>query len=136
MRDRARPWTRRISYATLAYTLIGVGLLAQPDRFSRTPAYGNLIRVFPATTWGMLYLVAAAGLGLWMWGRLPAWWGIAVHTAAIMLVGGWLLAFIVRWVTDDSTTIVNVASWSTFLLLTLRSSMDAYDDLDEAGDVR
>jgi small-conductance mechanosensitive channel len=134
MRDGVKPWTRRISYATFAYVLIGAGLLIQPNRFSRTPAYGNLIRVFPAQTWGVIYLVIAAGLALWVLGRVPAWWGIAIHTVAITLVSGWLLAFVVRWITDDSTTIVNVASWSIFLLLTIRSSIDAYDDLDEAND--
>lgn len=121
---RVKPDAWWTGLVILACTLIGADLLFQPTRFSRTPAYGNLIQVFSAPTWGVLYLAVAAGFVSWMVRRKPGWWGAAVHTAAVMLIGGWLFAFIVRWRSDDSTTAVNVVSWSIYLLMTIRSSIE------------
>lgn len=128
LRMRRRLAGRPTGIVILAYTLIGLGLVLQPDRFSRTPAYGNLIHVFTAVTWGALYLAVAAGLALWLAGVTPIWFGTSAHTIAVMLVGGWLAAFVVRYATDSATTIVNVASWTVFLILTVQSSVSVYDD--------
>lgn len=124
------PWTTRL--AILAFTLIGGGLLFQPDRFQRTPSYGNLLRIFPAVTWGAMYLVVAALLVSWTVRRAPQWWGVVVHTVAVMLVIAWLFAFVVRYFTDNATTIVNVASWTVFLALLIESALDI-DDGDEVA---
>lgn len=126
---RVMPWTTRLAF--LAFTLIGGGLLLQPDRFQRTPSYGNLIRLFPASTWGLVYLVVAASLFSWGWRRTPQWWGVAVHTLAIMLTSGWLFAFVYRWWTDDGTTVVNVVSWTVYLILLIESAAAIY-----AGEAR
>lgn len=119
-------WTTRL--AVLAFTFIGGGLLFQSDRFQRTPSYGNLIRIAPAWSWGIAYLAAAALLVSWGLFRLPQWWGVVVHTLAIMLTFGWLAAFVVRYFTDSSTTIVNVVSWTVFLILLIESAFDIYED--------
>lgn len=123
-------WTTRLAF--LAFTLIGGGLLFQPDRFQRTPSYGNLIRLFPATTWGIAYLIVAVLLLSWGLRRTPQWWGVAVHTLAIMLTVGWLAAFVVRWLTDAATTIVNVVSWTVLLILLVESALDIYGETPAA----
>lgn len=119
-------WTTRL--AVLAFTLIGGGLLLQPSRFERTPSYGNLIRIFHAQVWGIVYLVVAVLLLSWGIRRAPQWWGVAVHTLALMLTVGWLAAFVVRYFTDNSTTIVNVVSWTVFFMLIVESALAIEED--------
>lgn len=119
-------WTTRL--AVLAFTLIGGGLLLQPSRFERTPSYGNLIRIAHAQTWGIIYLVCAVLLLSWGIRRTPQWWGVVVHTIAAMLAVGWLAAFVYRYFTDDSTTIVNVVSWTVYLILIVESAFAIEDD--------
>lgn len=122
-------WTTRL--AVLVCLMVGGGLVFQPDRFRRTPSYGNLLRLFPATTWGIAYLLVAVLLAMWGMLRAPPWCGVVVHTVAIMLIGGWLAAFVVRYFTDNATTIVNVASWTVFLILLIESASDISDRLSE-----
>ncbi len=119
-------WTTRL--AVLAFALIGGGLLLQPARFERTPAYGNLIRIAHAQTWGVTYLAVAALLVSWGIQRAPRWWGIFVHTIAAMLTVGWLAAFVYRYFTDKSTTVVNVVSWTVYLILVVESLFAIDDD--------
>jgi hypothetical protein len=118
-------WTTRLAVAPLI--LIGLGLVFQPQRFHRTPSYANLLHIAPAPTWGALYLFVAALLITWTIRQAPHWWGIAVHTVAVMLTAGWLGAFVVRWLTDGATTIVNVASWAVFLALVIKSAVAIVD---------
>jgi ABC-type proline/glycine betaine transport system permease subunit len=118
-------WPTRL--AVIPLVMIGIGLCFQPLRFQRTPSYANLLNIAPAQAWGALYLIVAVLLVSWMVRRAPQWWGIAVHTIAVMLTAGWLGAFIVRWLTDDATTIVNVASWTVFLSLVIKSSLNIVD---------
>jgi hypothetical protein len=115
-------WSARIIMA--AYLAIGLGLLVQPSRFTRTPSYANLLILAGAPTWGILYLLSALSLALWL-GLQPTQpyepnqprWGIAAHMIPIALTAGWLIAFVVRYLSDTATTIVNVVSWSVFLAL-------------------
>jgi hypothetical protein len=108
----------------LALTAIGLGLLFQTSRFDNTPSYGNLLDLAPSSVWGVLHVVSAALMfGSIRWPRMR---GLAVtaHTFGIALVGSWLLAFMVRYLTDTGTTVVNVVSWSVYLFLIVRSLIE------------
>jgi hypothetical protein len=105
-----------------AYTFLGLGMVLQPSRFSATPAYGNLTQVLDIRLWGAMYLAVAALFGVYtvlVTGRL---FGIVVHIPGAIVTGTWWLAFIIRWRTDDSTTVVNVVSWMVFILIIMRSA--------------
>lgn len=106
----------------VAYTIYGLGMLLQADRFSRTPAYGTLTQVLDIRWWGVLHLVVAAlfaGYTVVVSGRL---YGIVTHIVGLLVTSIWLLAFLIRWVTDANTTVVNVASWLVLVLLMARSA--------------
>lgn len=118
-------WPTRLAVVPLL--LIGLGLVFQPLRFQRTPSYANLLHIAHAQVWGALYLIVAALLITWCFRQAPQWWGTAVHTVAFMLTAGWLGAFVVRWATDSSTTIVNVASWAVFVSLVVKSAKSIVD---------
>lgn len=113
---------------TVAYTLLGLGMLGQPARFDRTPAYGNLTQIVDVQIWGGAYLGVAALLMVYLLrpDRLTA---ILAHTAGAALTLIWLTAFIVRFATDPGTTIVNVVSWLVFALLLIRSGLGAEDNV-------
>jgi len=120
-----RPSRRNIGLmaVTVAYAVTGFDLLLQPERWERTAAYGNLLNIISAQKWAVLY-VAVAGLlaaSLWLHQR----WGLGVvaHTTGIALGVFWWAAFVIRWLTDDSTTVANVLSWGIYLLLLGLSSM-------------
>ena len=126
-------WWGRLSWSgkvvALAYLGIALGLLFQPDRFAKTPAYHNLIAVLAAQAWGVLYLMAALGLlaGALVARRWRPAVSITAHTITVALTAWWLLAFVVRYATDVSTTIVNVISWAVFLALVLSSGAEVID---------
>lgn len=108
----------------VVFAVIGVTLLLQPQRYADTPSYGNLLAIARPQVWAIAYLSIAALKALCVWryrhGRALV---IVVHTLSIMLVLAWLTAFVVRYATDSGTTIVNVASWSVYLYLLLRSAL-------------
>ena len=99
------------SIVGVAFLVLGTDLLVQPDRFERTPSYANLLDILPQAIWGAIYLTAATILigSIVMRHHRP--FAVLAHTVAFCLVATWLTAFVVRWVTDDATTIVNVMSW-------------------------
>lgn len=103
------------------FTVIGLALLLQGGRFDKTPAYAILLYLVPAQIWGMAYLLVAASfvgyLMIWPTRQLA----VFAHTIGIILTGWWLLAFIIRYATDASTTPVNVVSWALYLFLLIRS---------------
>jgi hypothetical protein len=106
----------------VAYLAFALGMLLQPTRFSLTPAYGNLTQVFDIRVWGTAYLVVAVLLGIYTTLITGRMFGITVHIVALILTGVWWLAFVIRWLTDDNTTVVNVVSWFVFLLVIIRSA--------------
>lgn len=118
---------------SVAFTAIGLALILQPDRFARTPSYSNLLEIAGQMVWGLAYLVCAVLLGMSLL-PLPrrGKWGLAVaaHTVSIALTSYWLVAFVVRYLTDDGTTIVNVASWAVYLALLIRSVLTLTDRMD------
>ena len=101
------------------FILTGLGLVIQSDRYSNTPAYGNLIEVLPAQMWGVLHLAVATAL-LASIIRSFRWVTTAAITAAVALTGGWWVAFIIRWATDTGTTPVNPTNWVLMLFLLIR----------------
>lgn len=135
MTKAKRDWWPRyrpiITYTVVAaFAAIGLGLTLQPARFGSTPSYANLLQFAPSEAWGAVYLLVACLLLAW---RLTPqrWLGIAAHTLAAILTLSWLAAFVVRYASDDATTIVNVVSWSVFLSLVIRST-GGLDDEDDA----
>jgi hypothetical protein len=114
----------------IAYVAIGAGLLFQPSRFSNTPSYANLLIFTSAGIWGCAYLAVAALMIGWRVAVRFRWLGVLAHVTAIALTSWWLVAFIVRYLTDNGTTVVNVVSWSVFLSLVIRS-MSGLDDEEE-----
>jgi hypothetical protein len=123
-----KPW-RRIPFQTtltaIIPTVLGLALIIQSGRWLRTPAYGNLLRIMPADTWGAIYLIVAALLiGGIVYRKYHAL-GIAGHTAGFVLLAVWEVGFIIRWITDHNTTIANVLSWGIFLSLLVWSAKTA-----------
>jgi surface polysaccharide O-acyltransferase-like enzyme len=108
----------------IAFTFFGLGLVFQSSRFENTPSYGNLLLVAPAWLWGTIHLLSAALMfGSIRW-RTMRGLAVSAHTVGIALVGSWLLAFVVRYLTDTGTTLVNVINWSVLLFLAVRSSVE------------
>lgn len=108
----------RFPVPTLSVTVIllgfGLALVFQPARWTRTPAYGNLLAVFDATTWGCIYLGAAVLMAAGLVLRRFRAVSVAAHAVAMAVFLGWELAFDVRYVTDKATTIANVIAWLTY----------------------
>jgi hypothetical protein len=98
-----------------AYMVIGLGLWFQPGRWNRTPAYGILLDIFSQRVWGTLYVAAAIGLAISVWLATNRAFAIIAHITAIALTTVWLTAFIVRYLTDQSTTVVNPVTWTVLL---------------------
>ena len=107
----------------VAFLAFGVTLWFQPGRYANTPSYANLLVILPQHAWSVIYLGTAAlkVVSIWQYTRRAL--VIVCHTVAIMLLASWLGAFVVRYLTDDGTTIVNVVSWSVFLYLAVRSAL-------------
>lgn len=105
------------------FLAIGITLFLQPDRYTNTPSYANLLEVFRQSTWGVIYLIAAGLQVLCIWRYTHRTLIVVTHTVVITLVSVWLAAFVIRYLTDAGTTVVNVCSWSVFLYLAVRSSL-------------
>jgi hypothetical protein len=126
-----RTWLRiddpraHLVFMTVVFVGLGVTLLVQPGRYANTPSYANLLAIVPAWGWGVIYLGCAvlqvASLFAWLHPTLS----YIAHTLSIMVTTFWWSAFLIRWLTDDGTTIVNVLTWGTFLYLLFRSAMKA-----------
>jgi hypothetical protein len=106
----------------VAYTFYGLGMLLQPARFSATPAYGNLTQILDIRIWGAMYLVVAVLFALYAALVISRWLAIIVHMSGIIVTLSWEVAFVIRWLTDPSTTAVNPVSWGVLLLLMGRSA--------------
>lgn len=108
---------------TMVLVVFGIGLIAQSDRWARTPAYGLLLQITTADVWGLVYLAAAALMTAAIALRTRRIVQLVAHTLTVMLLGMWEFAFIVRYITDSATTVVNVVSWSTYLFLAVWSAL-------------
>lgn len=104
------------------FTIWGLGMVTQPDRFSATPAYGILLTMADIRIWGAFYLFAALLLGLYVLLIPIRTLGIVAHVISILLMIVWLFVFGVRWWSDPNTTIINFGSWFGFLCMLIRSA--------------
>lgn len=126
-------WLNRISYPLVegrlnlsvmsaAFLIFGLSLVGQAHRWESTPAYHVLLQIFRAQTWGALFLLSGAAMGLAAWQFGKRWAVIGSLTAAIALTTGWMLAFIARYLSSPNTTPETWVSWAVFLFLLLRVS--------------
>lgn len=131
MKLRFTTYRTNVRIMIAAYLVIGLTLILQPNKYESTPSYGNLLEILPAWAWGVLYLAASFSL---VFTRFKFANGNVIistvsHTYVSALTASWLVAFVIRYLTDSGTTIVNVVSWSVFLALLLISSFDLTDIL-------
>lgn len=137
-------WLGRVSYPvtagrlnlavmSAAYAIFGLSLLWQPHRWQSTPAYHVLLEVLTAPVWGTLFLASGVSMGLaaWQYGR-RRWLVIGALTLAVALTAGWMLAFIVRYLSSPSTTPETWVSWAVFGFILLKVAAG----LDHPRDVR
>lgn len=123
---RASKTHTHMAMMAAVFAAIGLTLWLQPGRYSHTPAYANLLDIARQQTWAVVYLVAAALKVATIWRRSRILF-VVTHTVTITLVSVWLAAFVVRYVTDPGTTVVNVCSWATYLYLVVRSAQQLDD---------
>lgn len=116
------PRSHMVVMAIVFYAL-GITLWFQPGRYSNTPSYANLLDIAPQYAWGLIYMAAATLKIIAIARYANRLLVVVTHTVGITLVSVWLAAFIVRYLTDAGTTIVNVCSWSVFLYLVVRSAL-------------
>lgn len=137
MREGRGPvrWLTRVSYPLVAgklnlsvmsaaFTIFGLSMIFQAHRWGSTPAYHILLQIFRAQVWGGLFLASgiAMGLAAWQFER-RRWAVIAALTVAFTLTGGWMLAFIVRYLSSPNTTPETWVSWAVFAFLLLKVSV-------------
>jgi hypothetical protein len=115
-----------LSVMAAAFVIFGVSLIFQAGRWGSTPAYHVLLQIFRAQTWGILFLASGTGMGLSAWQFERRWAVTASLMAAFTLTTGWMLAFIVRYLTNPDTTPATWVSWAVFdfLLLNVAISID------------
>lgn len=105
------------------YAVYALSLLLQGARWSRTPAYHNLLAVMPAPGWGTCFAVVSAALLAAVGRQQDRALSVAALTAAGVITAAWTLAFLVRWATSDSTTPETWVSWAVNAYLLARSAV-------------
>src|SRR6185312_9039702 len=104
------------------FIVFGLGLIFQAKRWSSTPAYGNLLIIFSAPTWGYIYLAVGIVMMIAVFTRTFRLISLMAHTIAFVLLTTWEATFIIRYLTDSKTTVANVVAWAAYLALVLRSA--------------
>lgn len=105
------------------YAIYALSLLLQPARWSRTPAYRNLLAILPAAGWGVVFAVVSALLFAAVACYGKRWLSVTALTAAAAITVPWTLAFLVRWATNDATTPETWVSWSVNAYLIARTAV-------------
>lgn len=131
MRPRiVSPFARALSPARAHMTVIGAGyavyavsLLFQPLRWSRTPAYHNLLAIMPAPAWGGCFAVIAVAVAGSVAFPRVRWLAVIALTAALAITLPWAGAFVVRWLTNDATTPETWVSWAVNAYLIIRAAI-------------
>lgn len=117
---------RNLVIMSAAYGIFGLSLTFQSHRWETTPAYHVLLEVFRAPAWGGLFLASSAGMGLAAWQfRHRRWLVAAALTLAFTLTAGWMMAFVVRYLTSPNTTPETWVSWAVFAYLLLIAAASA-----------
>jgi hypothetical protein len=129
------PWLTRASYPEVvgrlnlsvmsaAFLIFGASLAFQPHRWASTPAYHILLQIFTARTWGVLFLASGVAMALAVWQFNRRRWAVIVAlTVAFCLTTGWMLAFVVRYLSSPNTTPETWVSWAVFDFLLLKVSV-------------
>jgi hypothetical protein len=109
----------------VAFALLGLSLVAEPDRWTRTPAYNVLFDFADQQVWGTILLAISATLTSAMWLTRSRTVSLAAHFVAILFTAGWAIAFAVRYKTDSahSTTPMNAVMWGLVVLPVLVFSL-------------
>ena len=121
-----REWVGRVAAMPLfvvlaAFAAFGVDLFVQPERWDNTPSYANLLDIFDQQIWGSIYLAVAVVMVVSIAKPNIRTLAVVAHTMAAALILAWLLAFIIRWLNNSGTTIVNPVMWSVLLYLIVHS---------------
>jgi hypothetical protein len=118
-----------------AFIIFGLSLTFQSHRWESTPAYHVLLQVFTARAWGVVFLLAGLGMAAAAWRFDRRWAVTAALTAAFTLTTGWMLAFVVRYLTSGDTTPETWVSWAVFdfLLLNVAIGIDRPAPPPDAG---
>lgn len=130
---RTRLWFSEVRlhmlFMACSFMAFGVTLWLQPSRYFNTPSYANLLQVASTEAWGSMYLFCALLLLFVVFRRKIKIISIIAHGVSLALTLWWLVAFVIRYSTDDGTTIVNVISWSAYTYLLVRSALLIGDDV-------
>jgi hypothetical protein len=105
-----------------AFIIFGLSLVLQPHRWASTPAYHVLLEIFAAPAWGALFLASGVMLGAAVRLYPRRWVAVAALMLALALTAGWMLAFVVRYLTNPDTTPETWVSWAVFGFLLLRAA--------------
>jgi hypothetical protein len=103
-----------LSVMSAAFLIFGLSLTLQAHRWGATPAYHILLQIFRAPTWGAMFLASGCLLGAAAWRFDRRWIVVTSLTVAFTLTTGWMLAFIVRYLTSPNTTPETWVSWAVF----------------------
>lgn len=117
-----------MAFMSTVFLAIGLTLWFQPERYANTPSYANLLDILPQHAWAAMYVVVSVVKAVAVWHYTRRVLTVMAYTLGVALVVVWLAAFVVRYLTDDGTTIVNVCSWATYLYLLVRSAIRLDDE--------
>lgn len=104
----------------IAYAIFAVSLLFQPARWSRTPAYHDLLVIMPQAAWGAVFAVVALLLAAAVWYHTRRL-SVAALSTALAVTTCWFAGFVVRWATSSATTPETWVSWAVFDFVLLRA---------------
>jgi hypothetical protein len=104
-----------------AFTVLGATMLLQPDRYNEGAAYGIVVDVLDIRVWGVLYLLVAILKAAYLSVLRLRPMAVLVHIASFVLASWWLVALLIRYVTDRNAAVVPSLLWVMLMLLILRS---------------
>jgi hypothetical protein len=116
-----------------AFVIFGLSLVFQPHRWASTPAYHVLLEIFTAQAWGGLFLASGVTLGAAVRLYPRRWLTVAALMLALALTVGWMLAFIVRYLTNPATTPETWVSWAVFGFLLVQAGAGLDKPRDPGG---
>lgn len=116
------PRSHMVVLGTIFYAF-GLTMSWQPGRYFNTPSYANLLQLLRPEWWGAIHILAAILMTLCIIWHENTKLIFASHIIGLLLLAFWWVAFIVRYFTDEGTTIVNVCSWGVFVYLLIRSGL-------------
>jgi small-conductance mechanosensitive channel len=119
-----------LTVMSAAFLIFGLSLTFQAHRWASTPAYHILLQIFAAQVWGVLFLVSGVAMAAAVWQFPRRWVVIAALILAFTLTTGWMLGFVVRYLSSSSTTPETWVSWAIFDFLLVKVAMA----LDHPGD--